>query len=106
MESRKVTVRNCLRGAVSEATEGHVCEDLSDRKLTSPHLSAHTWVGSGGRTFHLPRHVHTAVLWETTILQWQLCRERGGHSLRRIKEAYLYSCTKEELTLLCMNVRS
>lgn len=67
MRSRNVTVNNCLRGAVAEVTQGHLCEDLSDRKLTSPHLPAHTWVGSGGRTFRLLRHMHTTVLWATTI---------------------------------------
>lgn len=40
-------------------------EDLSD-KLTS-RLSAHTWVGSGGKTFRLLRPMHTTVLWATTV---------------------------------------
>ena len=34
-----------LRQAVAEVTEGHPCEELSSRKLTSPTLFAHTLVG-------------------------------------------------------------
>lgn len=41
---------------------------------------------------------------QLSILRCQLCRERGGHSLRRIKEADVYSCTKEQL--LCVKVES
>lgn len=94
MRSRKVTVRNCLRGAVSEVTEGHVCEDLSNRKLIS-HVSAHTWVRCGGRTFRLLHHVHTTVLWEATILWCQLCRERGGiHSGELKKPACVLALKK------------
>ena len=94
MRSRKVTVRNCLRGAVSEVTERHVWEDLSDRKLIS-HVSAHTWAGSGGRTFRLLHHMHTTALGEATILWCQLCRERGDvHSGELKKPACILALKK------------
>lgn len=94
-----------LRQAVAEVTEGHPCEELSYRKLTSPTLFAHTWVGSGGSTFqsHLS-HAETTVLCETTICTTVPALQGKRWILRKIKWPYLHSYTKGELALLGMKV--
>ena len=52
-----------------------------------------------------PSRVHNGAGGSDYTMVPALQRKRG-RSLRRIKEACLYSCTKEELTLLCVTVRS
>lgn len=86
-------------------TEGHPCEELSYKKLMSPTLFAHTWVGSGGSTFqsHLS-HAETTVLCETTIYTMVPALQGKRWILRKIKWPDLHSYTKEELALLGMKV--
>ena len=93
-----------LGGAVAEVTDGHLCEDLSDRSLRPVSLPTLGWGLVGGHAVSFVTCMQQCCGQQLSILRCQLCRERGGHALRRIKEADLCSCTKEQL--LCVKAES
>lgn len=102
-ESRKVTVRTVWE----EGSERQ--RDMFRSTFTEslhPHISLHT-LGWGLVEGHSVSSVMcTQQCCGNNYTTGSLQRKRGRVLNVRIKEAYLYSCTKEELTLLCMKVKS